>query len=332
MLGLSPHHHSAKLTPHHHTSYGGLLVFMALAGLLILLLTLGVVLPSNADSGTIGVTGVVPGAPPTTAPVITVPANGTVFTTRQITVSGSCSGNYTVVVTSNGAVRGSSFCDHDGTFSMVISLDVGANALAAHYVDNLNQSGPSSATVNVTYRPVASTTPIATAHGSKVIPAPSSGSSAASGAELTITAPYRFDSIQPGDSFNLNGDVEGGAGPYAVEIDWGDGTQTLISRTNAGPFTLAHTHTKAGRYIIRLSVSDITNATAFFQTTLTVSGSTAAAPAQPAGPPIVVPAYQLMIIWPLFLATCLVALSFWLGERYDRRHWRSPPPGGIAAP
>jgi hypothetical protein len=324
VLGLSPHHHSAKLTAHHHTSYGGLLIVLGLTGLFTLLLTLGGILPSNADSGSIGVTGVVPGAPPSSAPVITAPDDGTTVTTHQITVSGSCSGTYTVVVTVNGVVRGSAFCDHDGRFSLVISLNAGKNAITAHYVDNLNQSGPPSNTVNVTYKPVAPTTPVAAATGSKVIPSPGAPA-AGSGNELTITAPYRFDNAHPGDSFNLTGTISGGTGPYALEIDWGDSTQTLLSRVNAGSFEVAHTYSKAGRYVIRLSVSDVTNATAFFQTALTVSGPTVATPTQPATPPIVVPPYQLMIIWPLFLITCLVALSFWLGERYDRRHY-SPPP------
>jgi len=325
VLGLSSHQHSAKLTAHHHTSYGGLLLLLALAGMLILLLTLGAVLPTKADSGSIGVTSVVPSTPPTTAPVITAPVNGATVTSRQITVSGACSGSYTIVLTDGAVVGGSTFCNHDGTFGLVISLDPGTNALAAHYVDALNQSGPPSATVVVTYRPIPPGTPLAALTGAKVTPAPIRGPSVGANL-LTVTAPYRFEAIQPGDSFTLTGTITGGTMPYALEIDWGDGTQTLLSRPNAGSFSMAHTYNKPGRYLIKLNVSDITSATAFFQTTITVNGPAAAAPALPAVPPVVVPPYLLMIAWPVFLITCLVAISFWLGERYDRRHWRLPPP------
>ena len=330
MLSLSPHHHSAKLTAHTTTSYGGLGVVLGLGGILIVLLTLGVVLPGNADSGALAVTASVPGPPPDTAPVITAPASGSTVTSQQLAISGSCSGDDTIVVVSNQVVRGAAFCDHDSTFNLTISLDTGTNLITTHYVDSLNQSGPDSAPVTVTYQSaVASATPTAPVVAASRAKPPSptaTGSPGAAGSGLAVTAPYHFDPVQPGSSFTLTGDIENGTAPFALEIDWGDGTQTLVSRLGAGAFSEVHIYTRAGRYVIKLSTSDVTGATDVFQTVLTVTGATAAAPVQPTNPSIVIPAYQLMIIWPLFLGACVVVGSFWLGERYDRRHWQLPSP------
>lgn len=332
MLGLSHDRHTGRLLPHRQTSYGGLAVLLTVTGSLAVLVTLAIGTPSRADtsSGSIGVTATVSGAPPSTAPVISSPKDGTTVASAQITVSGPCDAghDYTVVVTDNGVVRGSAFCGSDGSFSLTMSLIPGHNLLAAHYVDSLNQSGPNSATVMVVYQPVAGAVaaPAAVPSGSKLAPQAKTVQPTIPGALLSVTAPYRFDGLPLGNKFSLTGDLEGGSGPYALEVDWGDNSQNLLSRGAAGTFTLTHNYSKAGRYTIRLNASDVTGASATFQTVLGVIGVGAAQPAAPANPPVAIPPYELAIVWPLFLMVCLVALSFWLGEHYDRHHWHPLPP------
>lgn len=308
--------------PHRHTSYGSLLLLLGLTGVLILLFTLGVALPGNADSGAIAVTGTVSGPPPTTAPIITAPANGTRVSDQQLTVSGSCNSNLIVVVMSNHVGRGSTMCNPNGAFSLIINLSIGTNVLVGYHLDALGQNGPASAPVSVTYQPRAA----ANLPGSTPSPltSGSTSGSASNGSELTITAPYRFDAIQPGQTFILRSDLEGGTPPYAVQVGWGDSNQALLSRAAVGPFTTSHTYARAGQFVIKLTASDATGQTAYYQTV--ASSATAAKPAPtPSNPPVVVPAYQLAIIWPLFLVTCLGVVSFWLGERYDRHFWVPPP-------
>jgi len=330
-LRLSPHYHSGKLLPHHHTSYGALAALLVLVGLTMTLISLAVVTPGGADSGNIAVTGIVPGPPPNTAPAILEPTDGAQVSNQLITVSGTCSLGLTVVVNDNQTGVGSASCDQNGAFSLTISLATGTNALTAYHLDDLNQSGPDSNTVTVTYQPASS--PAEPAGTSTTEPAsattePTASTASATSNQFLVTAPFRFDGIQSGQSFTLHGDVVGGTAPYAVQINWGDATQTLLSRAAVGPFTSEHTYPRAGQFIIKLTASDATGATTYYQTTASVSGVTGPQPTSPATTAPVVPAYKLAIIWPLFLVACLTVFSFWLGEFYDRKqkHSIDPPP------
>jgi hypothetical protein len=328
-LRLSPRYHTGKLLPHHHTSYGALTALLVMVGLTITLISLAVVTPGSADSGDIAVTGIVLGPPPSTAPVILAPTDGTQTSNQLITVSGTCSAGLTVVVNDNQTGRGSAICDQNGAFSLAIDLTTGSNALTAYHLDDLNQSGPSSNTITVTYQPAEVAVTPGTPSPSEPIGAgllTSPTSSSSTGTQFFVTAPYRFDGIESGQTFTLHGNLTGGTPPYALQIDWGDGSQTLVSRVAAGAFTAVHTYAKPGQFTIKLTASDLTGQTAYYQTTATVGGVTAAKPTRPPSTKPVVPAYKLAIIWPLFLVACLTVFSFWLGEFYDRKHRQPPAP------
>jgi hypothetical protein len=296
---------------------------------------LTVALPGKADSGSIAVTAVVQAPAPTTFPTITTPTNGEQVTQEQLTVSGLCSPGLTVVITDDQLVSGSAACSSNGSFSLAVSLASGSNPLAAYHVDGLGQRGPSSPTIAVVYQPAAtgqsaaaasqSTTPAAKSRPTTAVPTVASA--------FRITAPVEFAAVQPGQTITLQINLENGAAPYAVQTDWGDRSQVLLSRAEAGPFTAQHSYVTAGRYIIKLTASDTTGATTYYQTTLAVgngitpTGATSSPVAKSAA---VVPAYKLLILWPVFLVACIAVASFWLGERYDRRRPAAqtplPPP------
>jgi hypothetical protein len=223
------------------------------------------------------------------------------------------------VVTDNQVGAGSASCDQTATFSLVISLVVGTNSLEAYHLDNLNQAGPTSNTVLVIYQPGSTGPQILPATPTLATPAVTSGATNPGSNQLTITVPYRFDGIQSDQSFTLHGSLEGGTPPYALQINWGDGSQTLLSQPLAGAFTEEHTYNKPGQFTIKLAASDSAGVTTYFQTTAAVGGTPAVTPVSPTPPAPVVPAYKLAIIWPVFLVTCLTAFSFWLGEFYDRK-------------
>lgn len=332
-IQLSHSRHTGRLLPRHHTSYGGLVLLLGVVGWFMVLVSVGILAPSNADSGTIGVSATVPGAPPSGSPSISSPADGATLSAAQLAVSGVCDSSLgdTIVLTDNGADRGSAFCSGSG-FSIELDLGSGSNALAAHYLDSLNQSGPSSATVTVTYTPtpaVAGTpAPTAPSAGPKVggpVPVPSAVATG-TGAPLSVTAPDRFTAISPGDHFSLIFTVAGGVPPYAIEIDWGDHTQSLLSLLASSRSTQQHVYQRPGQYTIRVRTGDGAGTLTVFQTTLTVNGTTGAAPAAPSHTPVAIPAYELKVVWPIFLATCLAVFSFWIGERYDRRRLHAQLP------
>src|SRR5665213_2749514 len=88
--------------------------------------------------------------PPTQGATISIPSNGTTFTTSPITVSGICPTGLLVEVDDNGVMDGAINCTN-GSFSLQVGLYPGQNVLTVTVYDDLNQAGPVSNTVIVTY-------------------------------------------------------------------------------------------------------------------------------------------------------------------------------------
>jgi hypothetical protein len=92
MLKLIHHKHSGKLRPHEHTSYGPLGVLLLVVGLLLGVYTSYAASP-GPQAGSIGLSGIVPGKPPSAAPTIDSPRDGAHFSTTPVAVSGTCPKN-----------------------------------------------------------------------------------------------------------------------------------------------------------------------------------------------------------------------------------------------
>src|ERR1700712_4124866 len=87
---------------------------------------------------------------PTTGATITTPGSGGSYSTSPITVSGLCQTGLLVQVYDNGVLVGAVDCVN-GSFSVQVSLFTGQNDLTATVFDDLDQAGPVSNTVTVTY-------------------------------------------------------------------------------------------------------------------------------------------------------------------------------------
>lgn len=107
-------------------------------------------IPDQEKSGSVGLQGTISSGPPTRGATIAVPGNGAVFTTVPITISGICPAGTVVKVFSNNVFMGSAFCN-GGSYSVQISLFSGKNDLVARVYDALDQAGPDSNTVSVTF-------------------------------------------------------------------------------------------------------------------------------------------------------------------------------------
>lgn len=107
--------------------------------------------PSDpVQQSSVGLEGVVPSAPPTTAATIAIPSNGQSFTSLPIKVSGLCSGDLLVRLFKNGVFSGSTQCAN-GSYSITTDFFNGTNELVAIVYDSLDQAGPESNKVTVTY-------------------------------------------------------------------------------------------------------------------------------------------------------------------------------------
>ena len=211
----------------------------------------------NPQSGDVNLSGTVTGAAPTEPAVITQPLEGQRFSTNQLSVKGTCpSDGAFVQIFRNNTFAGTASCIA-GEFSLGITALPGANTLFARVFSSGNAPGPDSASVTVFFDPPAGSSPGAT--GDAVAPV------------LVVTAPlYPGGYVQRQLTIEL--EVLGGEGPYAVSIDWGDGTSDLLVRQANGKFNMSHIYSEAGTFEVKISVSDVNGRKATVQTVAIISG------------------------------------------------------------
>lgn len=303
-LQLIPLEHSGRLREHRHTSYAGLAFVLLLATVLLSCVSwrLEAAAPAvNPQSGSVGLTGTVPGPAPSQAAVITSPQNGQRITSIPITVSGVCPAATLVSITKNGAFAGVTPCTESGSFSLQIDLFDGRNILVARVSDALGQFGPDSAPVEVFYDAPSLSLP-----GGVI------------GRQLFLEASTTVVAASPGVVITRNVTIVGGVGPYAVSWDWGDGKTSLVSQAGEGPTSASHAYERPGNYRVIVHVTDSLNNAAVLQLVTIVNGPAEGIGTTGQGG---LPG-ALVAIWPLLGLAALMVLMFWLGERRAIRKMR----------
>ncbi len=241
---------------------------------------------TQTQSGSININGIVPGPPPSTPPTIDNPVQGQNFDVKNITVSGGCIVGLLVKVFDNNIFAGSTLCQAGGTWSLQIDLNIGRNDLIARQYDTLNQSSPDSDTVTVYYVPPSISPSIPGDNASPPVQTAEF--------ELRINYDYTVIGVFPGQPFRLPISFYGGTPPYAVSIDWGDGSTSLYSRSNSKEFVSEHIYKEAGYKTVTIKVTDAEGNTAYLQFVLVVNGRV--------NSPFAVPIFdggRLAIAWPL---------------------------------
>lgn len=247
----------------------------------------------NPQSNSLGLQGTVPSAPPTQAATIAVPSNGQSFTAIPITVSGLCQTGLLVKVFSNNVFVGSVTCV-SSSYSLKVDLFSGRNDLVARVFDNLDQQGPDSNTVSVTFI---------------------DAEFIQFGSRVTLTSQYARRGADPGTSLSWPFVLSGGKGPYAFSVDWGDGsTPDLKSVSSASSITVSHVYNQAGVYIITAKATDANNTAAYLQVVGVANGAITGA-LNTTGSQATT---KTTILWePALIAIPLLLASFWLGQRHE---------------
>jgi hypothetical protein len=299
-LKLSHIDHSGRLRPHEHTSYVPLGILLLIVGVVLAAYSVSAASPPP-ESGSVGLTGEMPGPPPSTAATISKPTDGQRFGTSPITVSGTCPKDTLVELFKNDIFAGSTFCSKTGTYTLDIDLLFGKNILIARVYDALNQSGPDSNAVTVFY---------------DALPPESGPLSPLDfiGAQLVLNTDAVYRGVFPQKSLNVPISILGGTPPYALNVQWGDSTNKLVSRHDNIPFDVDHAYSKPGTYQIALQASDTVGRVAFLSVAAIVNGQPAAAPATASASPV----NQLLLLWPLYVSAIAAVVSFWLGERREK--------------
>lgn len=346
LVTVSPHSHTGKRAPHRHTSHGFLLLALLFTGVL-LFANLGILRAYGlSSSGSATITANIYGAAPTEGAEITFPATNTITDYKYLQVNGTCPDQTLVAIYRNGDFASSTLCD-SGSFSVTVQLVPGDNVLQAQDYDGVNQPGPTTPQIVVTYNaPVTPPTPPANGSESTAVattktqvktnptpttPAPTApqpsanpcfntntkASSQTNGPIISVGCIYR--NIYAGETLALPLSINGGTAPYALSSDWGDSKQDLITLRDNNEHTLEHTYAIAGFHQITLKVTDSNGITGEAQTVVTINSTSTGAPVSPADKV----ADTAKSLWvnasvPLYIAAVTLALGFWIGEIFQR--------------
>lgn len=295
---MSHHKHSFKRRPHGETSYA-LLAFLTILAAVVLAAFSSSSFADQTDpqSGTLSLTTAVLAQPPSYGAIISLPGNGQVFTEATITVSGSCVPGSLVKVYKNNVFAGSGLCSLAGRYSFQISLFSGTNVLSAGNYDAADQAGPATTSVTVQYR-----APASPAVANKVI------------APILIDGPTNLRGYYVGEVVPWPIGISGGLGPYAVNFDWGDGSNNVYSRNAPGRFDTEHTYKQHGpnqdSYTVTVTVTDSVGNQQVVRFVVIVRDRSSAlltTANKQSG--------QLSIAWPALGLVLLMIGVFWVGEK-----------------
>lgn len=251
------------------------------------------------ESGSIGVEGRISSPPPTVGATISVPRDGQTFTGLPVTMAGICPDGLLVKVFKNNVFAGSTQCNN-GSFSILIDLFSGLNELVARVYDDLDQAGPDSNIVRVTFndgRPGA-------------------------GSRVSLTSSFAKRGANPGQTLTWPIVLSGGQGPYGLSIDWGDGKPAdLSSRSVTGAFDIQHVYDNPGTYNIVIRAVDASGGVAYLQLVGVANGPLS----QDAGGAGIADSGRqpVKILWqPAAILIPLIISTFWLGKKYELKKIR----------
>ena len=303
-LKLLEHDHTGRLRPHEHTSYGPLALLLMVAIIPLIAITASAKTPYDGpEAGSVGLSGVMPGKPPTIAATITSPASGTRTTVIPVTIKGTCPANLLVEIFKSDIFAGSTTCTSSGAFQMDIDLLIGKNDVVARVYDALNQPGPDSNIVVLHYDALPNQSgPLASLDFG--------------GVQLLINTDAVFRGVFPNKEMSMPLQVIGGTPPYAVNIQWGDAENSVIPRNDNQQFRVAHTYKKPGVYQITIQATDSFGRIAFMQVAAIVNGQPDVA--QTATTTTATTVNSVLVLWPLYVGIAGMLLAFWLGEKREK--------------
>lgn len=256
------------------------------------------------QSGSVGLSGTISAPPPQTGATITVPTNGQRFTEVPIPVRGTCPTGLLVKLFKNNVFAGSVQCEN-GSYEINIDLFTGENELIARVYDDLDQPGPDSNVVTVFFV----------------------DNRAGAGSRVSVTSNFAKRGANPGQTITWPITISGGSGPYAISVDWGDGSPPdLFTEAFPGNINLSHIYESPGIYNIVVRVSDSDGNVAFLQLVGVANGPLSQVgpdgqPLSQAGQDNGIAFFAsgsntVLVWWPATLTIPFVITTFWLGKKH----------------
>lgn len=303
--------------------------------MLFILLCVGVYLVNvsfRAQAQDINITASIQGPPVTTPSTITTPADNTHFSAVPIVVAGDCSANTAYVeIFRNNVMSGSAICDGSNKFEIAIDLFKDRNDLTAHSFNINDNEGPVSAVLTVYYdtpEPPASQ-PSNRATNNEANSQPPENATSQTPSEISnpllLKTAFVYKGYYVDQEVEWPLEISGGSKPYAFNVDWGDGSNNVISRKNEGQFNIKHKYKQAGgykgSYTIKVQASDANaNYTyiEFFVVVTDKTSDTFGGSIYTKTPPTLGSVKNwLWWAWPVYASIFLMAISYKLGEREE---------------
>jgi hypothetical protein len=257
LFKIHHHKHTGRLIHHRHTSYGALFVLIVVVGVL-LFFTDRVV---KADE--MLVTATVQAPIPIGAPVFTAPDEGTITSHATVDFEGTCpiiTPSVVVALYDETLLIGSGACENDGTFHITATVQEGLRAIIARVITVTDGTGQSSTPLHITYRPL-SPPPTAVPY----VPTNPLHDDASSTPSNATLLPLDIMSERPFLTFGAGqtarsewrGSFMGGASPYTVTVDWGDGEKQVFKHVTNEPQSYPHIYSnKNHTYTVGVTVTD----------------------------------------------------------------------------
>jgi hypothetical protein len=297
-------------------AYPLVIFLMICSGLFLVACTFGV----SADD--VLITASIKAPPISSAAIITSPSSGAHFSAVPITVNGSCPPNAAYIeLFRNNFMGGSAICSSSSTFEIQTDLFPGANELTAHSFNSTDDEGPVSDKVTVFYdAPKSPPAPTNPSTGQ-----PTVGTSKPTGSPLAIKTAFVYKGYYVNQLVEWPVEIVGGTAPYAFNVDWGDGSNSVISRKNDGEFNIDHTYTQPGgykgNYTVKVQASDSDGNYAYIQFFVIVNAKTkqdtiGSIYSKPP-PSLTNLRHLLWVAWPAYAMTFLLIVAFKLGEREE---------------
>ncbi len=136
------------------------------------------------------------------------------------------------------------------------------------------------------------------------------------GTRVTLSSNFARQGVNPGSVLTWPLILSGGAGPYAISVDWGDGSGAeLKSVSFTGVVNITHTYNQAGVYTIVAKATDANNTSAYLQLVGVANGKISGSLNSNSNSPSNT---KTVILWqPMLIAIPVIIIAFWLGRRHE---------------
>lgn len=278
-----------------------------------LLLCVGVLLAGwtfKTNAADIIVKAKVPADPITEPAVITNPVNGQRFTEYPISVSGTCPKDSYIKLYRNDVFSGSALCTAGGSFQLSSDLFLGANRLTARVFNVTDDEGPEGTPVTIYLDP-------------KPAPPGAPARPPANSPPFIIKTEFRFVGYFTGQTGRWRLELGGGTPPYAINADWGDGTNSVISKNRPGEIIIQHKYETPAlgprnSYTVKITGSDSEDNKASLEFFVIVNSKNLPELVADTIPTARPPENNwLWIAWPAYAVIILMLISYYLGEREE---------------